>query len=74
MRPAQPCGLDEEEAGRRLREQGPNELPTSKPRSVPRLLRDIVFEPMFLLLVACGAISAPALTSPRWQDSQRFLS
>ncbi|WP_156403642.1 MULTISPECIES: cation-translocating P-type ATPase [unclassified Massilia] len=56
MRPAQPCGLDDEEAGRRLREQGPNELPTSKPRSVLRLLRDIVFEPMFLLLVACGAI------------------
>jgi Ca2+-transporting ATPase len=52
----QPTGLAEDEAGRRLRLDGPNELPTSKPRSVLRLLRDVVLEPMFLLLVACGGI------------------
>jgi Ca2+-transporting ATPase len=50
------AGLADEEARRRLRDEGPNELPVSKPRSLLRLFRDIVLEPMFLLLVACGAI------------------
>ena len=54
--PGQRLGLDDEEAARRLRQDGPNELPASQPRSMLRLLRDIVLEPMFLLLVACGAI------------------
>ena len=55
-RPGRDPGLDAEEAGRRLRQDGPNELPASAPRSVLRLLRDVVLEPMFLLLVACGVI------------------
>jgi Ca2+-transporting ATPase len=55
-RPGQASGLAEEESGRRLREEGPNELPASRPRNLLRLLRDVVFEPMFLLLVACGGI------------------
>jgi Ca2+-transporting ATPase len=50
------AGLADEEARRRLRDEGPNELPVSKPRSLLRLFRDIVLEPMFLLLVACGGI------------------
>ncbi len=49
-------GLSESEARRRLAEDGPNELPVSRPRGMLRLLRDVVTEPMFLLLVACGAI------------------
>ena len=49
-------GLSELEALQRLEQDGPNELPTSKPRGVLRLLADVVSEPMFLLLVACGAI------------------
>ncbi len=49
-------GLSETEARERLARDGPNELPVSRPRSVLRLLRDVVSEPMFLLLVACGAI------------------
>src|SRR5665647_1049201 len=49
-------GLSEAEARQRLARDGPNELPTSRPRGVLRLLCDIVSEPMFLLLVACGAI------------------
>ncbi|MDE2401827.1 MAG: cation-translocating P-type ATPase [Burkholderiales bacterium] len=49
-------GLSDSEASRRLAQEGPNELPTSLPRGVLRLLRDIVLEPMFLLLVACGGI------------------
>ncbi len=49
-------GLNEAEAARQLRHEGPNELPVSRPRSVLRLLREVISEPMFLLLVACGAI------------------
>ncbi len=49
-------GLSEVEARQRLAQDGPNELPVSRPRGVLRLLREIVSEPMFLLLVACGAI------------------
>jgi Ca2+-transporting ATPase len=56
MLPGRDPGLDAAEAGRRLRQDGPNELPASAPRSVLRLLRDVVLEPMFLLLVACGVI------------------
>ncbi len=49
-------GLDEDEAQRRLCAEGANELPASRPRSLLRLLRELVCEPMFLLLVACGLI------------------
>jgi len=49
-------GLSESDARRRLAEEGPNELSVSRPRGVLRLLREIVTEPMFLLLAACGAI------------------
>ena len=49
-------GLASAEAGLRLARDGPNALPRSKPRSVLRLAREIAIEPMFLLLVACGAI------------------
>ena len=49
-------GLDAGEAKQRLTKDGANELPTSKPRSVLRLVREVTSEPMFLLLVACGAI------------------
>ena len=49
-------GLSDTEARARLARDGPNELPVSRPRSVLRLLGDVVAEPMFLLLVACGVI------------------
>lgn len=48
--------LSEKEARERLIQDGPNELPIPSQRGIVRLLRDIVSEPMFLLLVACGAI------------------
>jgi len=50
------AGLTDAEARSRLTRDGPNELPVSRPRSVLRLLGDVVAEPMFLLLVACGLI------------------
>jgi Ca2+-transporting ATPase len=49
-------GLGEDEALRRLGREGPNELPPSRRRGVPRLAREVASEPMFLLLVACGAV------------------
>jgi Ca2+-transporting ATPase len=50
------AGLTAAEAARRLAESGPNEIAVSRPRGVLRLLGEIVAEPMFLLLVACGLI------------------
>lgn len=49
-------GLSPAQARQRLALDGPNALPTSRRRSVLRLARDVVAEPMFLLLVACGAL------------------
>ena len=49
-------GLSQAEALQRLTQDGPNELSASRPKGVLRLLGDVVLEPMFLLLVACGAI------------------
>jgi len=50
------AGLTEAQAAEILLASGPNELPTSRPLGAWRLLLDVVSEPMFLLLVACGAI------------------
>ena len=49
-------GLSPAQAQQRLAQDGPNALPVSQQRSVLRLLGDVVAEPMFLLLVACGAL------------------
>src|SRR5512137_480977 len=49
-------GLSEREAVARLVADGPNELPTSKPRSTLRIALEVTREPMFLLLIACGLI------------------
>jgi Ca2+-transporting ATPase len=50
------AGLSEREAADRLLREGRNELPSTKRRSILAISRDVVREPMFLLLVACGAI------------------
>ncbi len=50
------AGLTEVDALRRLSEEGPNELPSAKPRSVPAIAFSVVSEPIFLLLIACGAV------------------
>jgi len=51
-----PSGLTEEEAARRLAREGPNELPASKKRGPFRIALEVVKEPMFLLLIACGSL------------------
>jgi P-type Ca2+ transporter type 2C len=49
-------GLSEQEAVERLRKEGYNELPSTKQRSVFAIAIEVVREPMFLLLIAGGAI------------------
>jgi len=49
-------GLSEEEAQTRLREQGMNELPSARRRHILAIALEVVREPMFLLLVAGGAL------------------
>ncbi|MFZ2198764.1 MAG: HAD-IC family P-type ATPase, partial [Thermodesulfovibrionales bacterium] len=49
-------GLSEAEAAERLKNEGYNELPSSRQRSIFSIAFDVVREPMFLLLVACGII------------------
>ncbi|HSW44777.1 MAG TPA: cation-translocating P-type ATPase [Phycisphaerae bacterium] len=49
-------GLTEVEAGRRLREESYNELPATRRSSVLTIALEVVREPMFLLLVACGSL------------------
>jgi Ca2+-transporting ATPase len=49
-------GLSEVEAEKRLKSEGYNELPSTRRRSTLAIAFDVVREPMFLLLVACGII------------------
>jgi Ca2+-transporting ATPase len=49
-------GLSQAQASALLARDGPNELPASARRGAWAALREVVAEPMFLLLVACGAI------------------
>jgi Ca2+-transporting ATPase len=50
------AGLSEPQAAERLRRDGPNELPSSRPRSALAIAWNVIKEPIFLLLVACGTI------------------
>jgi len=49
-------GLTDQEVMERLARDGYNELPSSKKRTIFHILWDVVREPMFLLLIACGAL------------------
>lgn len=49
-------GLSESKAASRLKREGYNELPSSKHRSILAIAYEVVQEPIFLLLVVCGAI------------------
>ena len=51
LSPTPAIGLDTAEAARRLAAFGPNALPAPRPRSLPRIVREVLTEPMFLLLV-----------------------
>jgi Ca2+-transporting ATPase len=49
-------GLSEEEAGERLKSEGFNELPRQEHRTPLAIVREVLREPMLLLLLAGGAI------------------
>ncbi|HEX2910746.1 MAG TPA: cation-translocating P-type ATPase [Chloroflexia bacterium] len=49
-------GLTQAEVQQRLRAEGYNELPSAKQRSVFAIALEVLKEPMFLLLLACGTI------------------
>ncbi len=51
-----PVGLSSDEAKRRLETDGPNLLPGSTPKSTAAIVREVVTEPMFLMLLAAGGI------------------
>ncbi|MFA5104404.1 MAG: cation-translocating P-type ATPase [Candidatus Margulisiibacteriota bacterium] len=49
-------GLSESDAEANTKKYGLNELPSSKKKSVFKIVFEVLREPMFLLLVACGSI------------------
>jgi Ca2+-transporting ATPase len=49
-------GLTDAEAQRRLRDDGPNELASTRPRGIVRTLLDVLRQPMLLLLLAAGVL------------------
>lgn len=49
-------GLNEETVKEKIIKEGYNELPSSKPKNLFAIAWGVVKEPMFLLLVACGAL------------------
>lgn len=54
--PAPLQGLTDQEAAARLQQYGYNELPSKQQRTVLRIVAEVLHEPMFLLLMAAGAI------------------
>jgi Ca2+-transporting ATPase len=49
-------GLSDAVAAERLRLEGPNELPAARPKSTLSIAAEVLREPMFLLLIATGAV------------------
>ncbi|MDA8171545.1 MAG: cation-translocating P-type ATPase [Nitrospiraceae bacterium] len=49
-------GLSEAEAARRLKTEGPNELPQARRKNLLKIAANVLGEPMFLLLIAGGVI------------------
>lgn len=49
-------GLSEQEARKRLSDEGPNELPSGDKRGMGVIVTEVLKEPMFLLLLSAGTI------------------
>ena len=56
MTPDDRNGLSHEEAAKRLKVEGPNQLPKPNQRHLLRILLDVLREPMFSLLIGGGVI------------------
>ncbi|HJX64142.1 MAG TPA: cation-transporting P-type ATPase, partial [Polyangia bacterium] len=50
------AGLGEDEARVRLEQEGPNELPAQKKRSLLAIVLEVVREPMFIMLIVAGSL------------------
>src|SRR5436190_10397868 len=53
---AAPPGLSSVRAAAQLAADGPNELPTARPRTLLDIAIEVVREPMLLLLIATGSV------------------
>jgi len=49
-------GITSTEAAALLSEHGYNELPSAKPKKIWKIASEVIKEPMFILLLACGAL------------------
>ncbi|HZD96267.1 MAG TPA: cation-transporting P-type ATPase, partial [Candidatus Sulfotelmatobacter sp.] len=49
-------GLTDAVVAARLQSEGPNELPTARPRNFLAIIWEVLREPMILLLVGAGAV------------------
>ncbi|VVB65860.1 putative copper-exporting P-type ATPase A [Candidatus Gugararchaeum adminiculabundum] len=49
-------GLSQQEAAERLKKEGLNELASAKKRTFLNIALEVLHEPMFLLLIACGSL------------------
>ena len=65
-------GLSEQEARERLAAEGYNELPSSDRSGFLRAAGEVLREPMFLLLLACGGIYVLLGDRPGGADPARF--
>ncbi|MHB1277685.1 MAG: cation-translocating P-type ATPase, partial [Bacteroidia bacterium] len=50
------AGLTGTKAAALLKEHGYNELPSAKPKNIWRIALEVMKEPMFILLISCGAL------------------
>lgn len=65
-------GLSEQEAARRLHQEGYNELPATRRRGILALVPSVAQEPMLLLLLAAAVtIWSLATCARRWYSSPR---
>ncbi|MBF0181034.1 MAG: cation-translocating P-type ATPase [Magnetococcales bacterium] len=67
-----PMGLNSQEAARRLEAEGYNELPDSGSHHLLEIVRDVLKEPMFLMLLACGGIYL-LMGREHWGDAMILL-
>lgn len=49
-------GLSHREALAKLQQAGPNELPSGNVKSIGHIVLEVIREPMFILLIACGSL------------------
>jgi Ca2+-transporting ATPase len=56
MHATNPIGISNAEAARRLEQDGPNELASAKPRTVWHIIREVITEPMFILLLSAAGL------------------